>query len=459
MLEFYDPLYGRIEIPERYEPIVNSKYFRRLQYLRQLGLCYLSFPGGNHTRFEHSIGVFYLAGLVQEGLRKSTVAKIEECERLGHMIRIAALCHDIGHGPFSHMSEDVLLGMGANISHEQLGAAIVTHLLSDELEAFEDLGISCELIGTVIAKGFSKDNMFSCALGLVSSDLDLDRLDYLQRDAHYAGFDPSTMASVHLLPEAWRLNRISHTYTIELTDQGVEFAEAMLFLRRNNYRRIVFNSRHMSATGMFEKALGAALASGSHFAGELQHAIETRIAWDALESVEKGFDTVWRVYGMVDYEALKRIEESCESARYLIRMIRLGKTFESVQRLAWEGLHYSVKNRLLGFGGVSDYYQYRRRIESYLAQGCGVENMHVVAHVPEVRIPQPLLMGVEGGKTLDERTEIGQFLQRDFARQYAVEVFVDPQVDEKSRTKIANSALDIFKGGLEPEVSGDSSAY
>ena len=136
-MEFYEPLYGRIPVPPEYEGIIDSKYFRRLQYLRQLGLCYLSFPGGNHTRFEHSLGAFHLAGIVAERIMRSGVGSIDDRVRLGHIIRLACLCHDIGHGPMSHMSENVLLGLGAKLSHEEVGASIVSDGLEGALSPFD----------------------------------------------------------------------------------------------------------------------------------------------------------------------------------------------------------------------------------------------------------------------------------------------------------------------------------
>jgi HD superfamily phosphohydrolase len=444
---FYDPLYGKIEIPEFYHGIINSRFFRRLQYLRQLGLCYLAFPGGNHTRFEHSIGTFHLADLVSKGFLKSQIASNSELERLGHIIRIAALCHDLGHGPFSHMSENVLIGLGASISHEEIGAAIITHFLGDKLKPFSDFGITGKLIGSIITKGSYDDKLFFCARDLISSDLDLDRLDYLQRDSHYAGYGSPTMKFVGEIENIWQLNLIGQEYVIELTNSGVTFAEKILFLRRNNYQMIIFDSKHMSATGMFEKALNAALKSESDFSDSLNKLINTKMNWSNKKSIDNYFEFIWGIYGMVDYEGLKKIEESCEEARYLIYMIRHGKIFDSIQRTPWNLLHYSFKVNILSYKKSGDLFIYKRNLEQYLAGHSQTEDRHIVIHIPEIKLPKPLLFGVEGGKTLEEKTELGRFLHNDFLRQYAVEVFIDSHVDEYTKKSIKKLAEKILREG------------
>jgi len=454
--DFYDPLYGQIVIPPPYMPIVDSPAFRRLQYLRQLGLCYLSFPGGNHTRFEHSLGAFHLAGFIGQTFEKSKVIDAYERNRLVHMLRLAALCHDIGHGPFSHMSENVLLGLGASVTHEEMGAAVLIHHLSYAFEPFKDFNITPELIGSLITHTPTSDRMAGWVADLISSDFDVDRLDYLQRDAHYAGYRHNISINPAELEDVWNLNLSNRSFYPELTEDGVRYAEGVLLLRRVNYQRIVFESRHMSATGMFEKALYFAFQSLTHFGNLLRTIVATHVDWKAPKEVKDTLPTLLEVYGMVDYEALKRIEESHSDARYLITRIRRGSLFNSLARWSWVKLHYLVKHRLMALKGASQNFQFRRGLEIFLARTAGVDSKHVIVRVPEIRLPKPLLLGVQGGGTLTDNSELGRFLHDDFLRQYAVEIFIDPQVDERTRSVVLNTAVNVFERGfLEIEEFGE----
>jgi HD superfamily phosphohydrolase len=445
--DFYDPIYGRIIVPSEYATIVDAAVFRRLQYLRQLGLCYLSFPGGNHTRFEHSLGAFHLASLIGAALEKSTVGSVHERKRLTHMLQLSALCHDIGHGPFSHMSENVLLGLGASVTHEEMGAAILNYYLRDAFRPFNDLGISSELIGSLLTHSPHSDPMATCAMDLVSSDLDVDRLDYLQRDAHYAGYRPGITSAAAELEDVWSLTLCNHTFYLELTEFGVRYAEGVLFLRRNNYQRIVFDSRHMSATGMFEKALYYSYNTTGSFGQMLQSAVTTQMDWSNLDQVKSVLPTLEKVYQMVDYEALKRIEESHGDARYLISRIRRGNLYHSLRRWGWDKLHYLLKHRLMSHKKVGQAFKFRRGIEKFLSRAARINVKHITVHIPDVRLPKPLLLGVQGGGTITDNSEVGHFLHNDFLRQYVIEVFIDPQVDEKARSVVLNMSAELFEQG------------
>ncbi len=454
MRDFYDPIYGRIIVPSEFLGIIDSGYFRRLQYLRQLGLCYLSFPGGNHTRFEHSLGAFHLAGLIGNSLEKSTVGIVADRTRLSYILRLAALCHDIGHGPFSHMSENVLLGLGSTVTHEDMGAAILNHELETAFSPFKKFDITPKLIGCLLTHSSTSDPMATCAMDLVSSDLDVDRLDYLQRDSHYAGYKHSISASPANLEEVWKLIRCNNTYYLELTkNEGVKFAEIILFLRRNNYQRIVFDSKHMSATGMFEKALQYAFLSDSVFGKLLKDIVEIRMDWTDKEQVTNFLPMLLKIYGLMDYEALKQIEDADPNSRRLINGIRKGVIFRSLgKRWRWNNLHYLLKHKLMTLKNPKLSFNFRRGFENFLATSSGVDEYHIVAHIPDIRLTKPLLLGVESGGTLGDNSDLGKFLHDDFLRQYVIEIFIDPSVDDTSKKQIYNAAKEIIESGYLDKI-------
>lgn len=455
-MKLYDPLYGEVEISPVFAPIVNSTWFRRLQHLRQLGLCYLSFPGGNHSRFEHSLGAFHLAALASSRFDYGTALKnTKDKERLSLILQASLLCHDIGHGPFSHMTENVLLGLGVHVSHEEIGAAIVAHKLGAEFRALEEgWGISPRTVADVITKSTIEDDVARAAVSLTSGDLDLDRIDYLHRDVRYAGISGGPGSSP-LLDDVWQLRRIGEDLHLELTENGLTFAESILFLRRNNYQRIVYESRHMAATAMFEKAVSNAIKSGP-LKSLYDMAAESRLDWRSSDSVDSQFDALWSLFGLVDYSLLSILRESSEDCKYLTRRIQRGALHESVARFSWRDIHYLGKQLLLTLKSDSSAFATRRRLETLLAEKAGIAPVHVAVHLPKVPVSKPIGAAVQDGTTLGERSALGAFLQEDAIRQYAVEVFVDTAADTSSRRAVEKYSSEIITKGIVGELRGDA---
>ncbi len=180
-LEIRDPVHGFIFREPTEQGIIDTSIFQRLRRLRQLALAYLVYPGAVHTRFEHSLGAFHVACRVAKQLHLPA-----EEERL---VRLAALLHDIGHGPFSHVSEDVLkkhsnkekikLGQKQQV-HELITAQILRS--NDELGQWILEKDRAKIIG--IIEGQSG---YSILHDIVSGPLDADKQDYLLRDSHFCG--------------------------------------------------------------------------------------------------------------------------------------------------------------------------------------------------------------------------------------------------------------------------------
>ncbi len=162
-----DPLYGFISIPEPFERLVNSVPFQRLRNIKQLGKNYLIYPSANHSRFEHSVGAYYLA---------TKFAEINRIERKNEFIA-AALLHDLGHYPFSHAIEDsVALANGFNHEEQTLNLIRGYEISKIIKNARMNVNRVCDLI-----QGRGKFGK------LISGQIDVDRLDYLKRDSYYTG--------------------------------------------------------------------------------------------------------------------------------------------------------------------------------------------------------------------------------------------------------------------------------
>lgn len=178
MMILKDPLYGFIGIDEPFKSIIETEQFQRLRNIKQLGLSYLIYPSANHSRFEHSIGAYYLAQKIIERIsaEKKKAAKIKKIPYKNEFMA-AALLHDIGHYPFSHAIEkSIELANGA--SHEQQTVNIIRRGKIAEIIKKSKLNIDiiCDFIN---GKGkFGK---------LIAGQIDVDRLDYLKRDSYYTG--------------------------------------------------------------------------------------------------------------------------------------------------------------------------------------------------------------------------------------------------------------------------------
>ena len=221
-----DPIYGFINIEsEIIKKLINHPYFQRLRRISQLGLSYLIYPGAHHTRFQHAIGCLFL-------MQKSII----HLRNKGHMItekesealKIAILLHDIGHGPFSHALEKSIV---SNISHEQL-SSIYMQRLNDKFDG--KLSLAIKIFNNEYSKLFLHQ--------LVSSQLDMDRLDYLKRDSFYSGVTEGNIGTDRIIN---MLNVVNDNLVVE--EKGVYSIEKFLFARRLMYWQVYLHKTVISA--------------------------------------------------------------------------------------------------------------------------------------------------------------------------------------------------------------------
>jgi HD superfamily phosphohydrolase len=212
-MEIRDPLHGAITVDGPELAVIDHPYVQRLRGIRQLGFSHLPFPGATHTRYNHSLGVMHLAGLAFDAcFRDDPFSTPEDRAAYRHCLRLAALCHDIGHAPFSHAAEFAMpalkeLGITAyapervaarldvRASHEDYTIAILTQSdLAGTIRAnfpFDPMHVAALVSHEVRIeddffnhRGFDLRGLLS---QLISSDLDVDRLDYLGRDSFFTG--------------------------------------------------------------------------------------------------------------------------------------------------------------------------------------------------------------------------------------------------------------------------------
>ncbi len=177
--EIKDPVHGYVYITEVEKEIIDSYPVQRLRRLRQLAGAEYVYPGANHTRFEHSVGVMYLAGKVTENPNISRLLDDEEVE----LLRLAALLHDVGHGPFSHIFEHLLV-KELGKTHEDMTVWIVQN--SELKDLLNKIGYDPEVVGK-LAVGVLHKSGKSFLDQIITSSIDVDKLDFVVRDTYHTG--------------------------------------------------------------------------------------------------------------------------------------------------------------------------------------------------------------------------------------------------------------------------------
>ena len=221
-----DPVYGFISIEsELIFDLIEHPYFQRLRHIKQLGLTDFVYPGALHTRFHHALGAMHLMGVVLENLRnKGTQISDAEYEAA----QIAILLHDIGHGPFSHTLEETLIG---GVKHESL-----SYLFMKDLNTI--FNNSLELAIKIFQNGYHRKFFHQ----LVSSQLDIDRLDYLKRDSFFTGVTEGTIGVDRIVAMLAVEND-----TIVVEEKGIYSIESFLNARRLMYWQVYLHKTSVSA--------------------------------------------------------------------------------------------------------------------------------------------------------------------------------------------------------------------
>ena len=231
---FNDPIYGFITIPNAliYD-LIQHPYFQRLRRISQMGLSYLVYPGANHTRFHHALGCMHLMQKAVDVLRFKGVSVSEEEE---NALYIAILLHDIGHGPFSHAMEKSIV---EDVHHEAISLLFMNQL-NEEFKGKLSLAIQV----------FKGEYHRKFMLQLISSQLDMDRMDYLKRDSFYSGVAEGNVNSERLIQ---MMNVVDDVLVIE--EKGIYSVEKFLMSRRLMYWQAYLHKTSLVAELILTKVL------------------------------------------------------------------------------------------------------------------------------------------------------------------------------------------------------------
>jgi HD superfamily phosphohydrolase len=234
-----DPVYGFVTIQrELIYDIIAHPFFQRLRYIKQLGLTDLVYPGAQHTRFQHALGAMHLMGRVLDNLRTKGVA-VSDAEY--EAAQLAILLHDLGHGPFSHALEDSLL---PGVKHESL-----SYLLMAELN--QQFNQALDLALKIFRNSYERRFFHQ----LVSSQLDIDRLDYLKRDCFFTGVLEGTIGVDRIIAML-----TVHDDQLVVEEKGILSVESFLNARRLMYWQVYLHKTTVAAERMIVNLIRRAAA-------------------------------------------------------------------------------------------------------------------------------------------------------------------------------------------------------
>lgn len=287
-----DPVFGFISFQsEIIFDLVEHPYFQRLRRIRQLGLSSLVFPGTNHTRFEHAIGALHLMRLAIDALRQK---EVEITPEEAEAVAIAILLHDIGHGPFSHALEFTLV---SGITHEALSLILMEEL---NLEFEGRLSMAISIFKDEYHKHFLHQ--------LVSSQLDMDRLDYLRRDSFYSGVVEGVIGSDRIIK---MLNVIDDQLVVD--KKAIYSIEQFLIARRLMYWQVYLHKTVLAAEYMLINILKRAkelVAQGHEIYGppQLQWFLKQNFLKESLKNEKNKSSLIQHFVALDDPDILSSIK-------------------------------------------------------------------------------------------------------------------------------------------------------
>jgi HD superfamily phosphohydrolase len=247
-----DPVWNNIRVDALTLELVDTEVFQRLRYVRQLGWTYLVYPGATHSRFEHALGTHHLSrrtlALLCEAEDATTISEEDQA-----IVRSAALLHDVGHYPFSHALEEI----GA-LHHEDVARPLITE---GPVAALLRTRLGEEAPGKVF--DLIRGQSASPLQGLISGSLDLDKIEYLKRDAFMCGvpygeIDVDRLTNALVLVEDPATRRLA----IGVQEKALSALESLLFAKYQMYRNVYWHHAVRSATAMYKRLVEDAIEAG-----------------------------------------------------------------------------------------------------------------------------------------------------------------------------------------------------
>ena len=362
--EVRDPIHGLLVLSDREWRIVDSPAFQRLRDVQQLAFTHLVYPGARHSRFEHCIGAAHIAGRLAESMDAGDP----------ELLRAAGLCHDLGHGPFSHVSEMVYEHRtGRHHIHEAISAAIVRYHkpIRKALGKATSDWVAELLSGT----GHGKRRTFE--RDVIAGPADIDKLDYLLRDSHYCGVDYGRFDMHKVVESARRVEDLGGTY-LGFHEEGVYAVEGLLLARYHMHRQVYGHRTRIATDKMLVRAMSLGVDEGLLPEGVFAPPedldgdfVEEYLTWDDSKVISTLFDAP-------DGSKSKEMMQSLKDRRLLKQLAQVTHA-QLEAKLGLTGAGNAVRPQ--GLESVLP------EAEAHVAAAAGVDPTWVVLHWEDLKSP------------------------------------------------------------------------
>ncbi|MBS7251034.1 MAG: HD domain-containing protein [Candidatus Freyarchaeota archaeon] len=383
---FQDVIHGKIRVNELEQKLLGTSVMKSLSEKMDIGNINLVYPGARHTRLEHSLGTLHVANRICDTLLKKGYKIGEEVE----IIRLSALLHDVGHGPFSHGSE-IILQEKTGLTHEEMGKKIVMDEKSEINEVLRDSGLSKGLISEIANNilGVNKRRPF---IGeIIHGMVDADKLDYLPRDSLSTGFLPHLVQSSHIIDSMKILDE-----HIVFEKSVVPYLDSMVFAEAIYYRNI----HHHPTVRKADQTLSRAI----------------KIA------VEKGITTIFEIQKMTDEQIISFLKKAGGTITQLTSKIH-NKPLDTILTIKWEELDKDIVKQLLK---VAKDKQEKENIENSIAEHINSDPHLTILDIPELPSIQeantPIMLNDEK-KSLRDISSITRAISENQPTQWTLHVY------------------------------------
>lgn len=442
-VEVRDPVHGLVPFTEREWAVVDTPAFQRLRRVQQLALTHLVYPGARHSRFEHCMGAAHVAGLLAENIQDRGCSTVDVA-----LVRMAALVHDIGHGPFSHVSEEVFeqLSRGKHV-HEKISAAIVRHDPAvHRAIGKEDSGWIADLLA---GEGHARQR--SVSRDVVAGPADIDKLDYLLRDSLFCGVNYGRYDLAKMIETARAVEAGSETY-LAFHEDGLYALEEMLLARYHMHRQVY---GHKTRAGIDQMLVRSMLLG-------VEEGVLPKAVFSPPPKPGKSFVRDYLRWNDAEVENRLRSAPDSSNAGKLMRALVERRLCKRVFRFEREWIQDTFGTGLSGYVLSPDEEALKRllpEVEEAIASKAGVDPCWVLLDWEDRKSPlalrhsprtlgEDILVVDRQGKTASfyDRSEV--FVRGEQASLASVSLYLRPKSDKPMTQAMSGRVRDATLEGL-----------
>ena len=415
-----DYVHGFIKLSERERDLIDTKVFQRLRRIRQLALTSLVYPGAVHTRFDHSVGVMHIAGRICQRLQELNPARVsdEDIDR----VRFAALLHDVGQGPFSHVSEHLLkkyaptdADTGQNL--EKIHEKITVDIIQTDPKISEILDTDLDFVVEIIKES---KKIQDWRRDIVSSELDADKMDYLLRDSYFAGVKYGQY-DLEKLIESCLIVDLRET-PLAISSKGIYALEQFLLARYHMTQQVYCHRVSLISNEMIIRGIMLAIDGRNRQMTKL-YKYPKKSRRDSNENYEKKKKDFVQNY--LDYHDEKVIEllRNCnqEKAREIFNQLYNGELFKMITEIKFKDETDGMIHK--GLREMAEDPIRKGECEQEIAEYLSIDADYVIIKKHPIRdmnyVSQTVAPNPEGIMIFDEKQQILKFLT-----EYADELFL-----------------------------------